>query len=316
MLRILRAGSATAPNTAPDPAPDPAPGPHFGVADAGPPAEAGRRQRAFAARLAALIDSNPAVRDIAVEVGVVDRRWLDEPSRHRPRVAPPVEVLRRVVERIVERHPSVLGGLGLSALQVLAWDLFWDRGLPIRSRDTVSEAAVVFTDLEGFTRFTAEHGDEAALALLAEHHRLAAPVVRQWGGRIVKHLGDGLMIVFPHPAAAVHAAVELLPTAPAPLRLRAGVHAGEVVVTADDLIGHVVNVAARVTDVARGGQVLVTVSTLESAGELGGVRALRPRRRALKGITERVAISRVERVEREDRLDRPARPVEPELAGR
>lgn len=294
MLRILRPGpgdDAREPGAGDDPAGDPAAAPAVTEAE-------GPQQRALAERLAALIESNPAVRDIAVEVGVVDRRWLEEPSRFRPRIAPPLEVLRRAFERIAERHPSALAGLGLSALQVLTWDLFFDRGLPIRSRDTVGEATVVFTDLEGFTRFTAQRGDEAALALLAEHHRLAAPVVRQWGGRIVKHLGDGLMLVFPHPASAVYAALELLDTAPAPLRMRAGVHAGEVVVTADDLIGHVVNVAARVTSVARGGQVLVTVDTLTAAGELSGVRALRPRRRALKGITERVPVSRVERVTR------------------
>jgi len=198
------------------------------------------------------------------------------------------------VERTVERYPSALASVGLNALQLLSWDLFWDRGLARGGKDTVSVATVVFTDLEGFTRYTATHGDDAALTLLAEHHRRVSPIVRQWGGRIVKHLGDGLMLVFPAADAAIHAALELVPTAPAPLRLRAGLHTGEVVVTADDLIGHVVNVAARVTGVAKGAQVLATADTLAAAGELSGVRVLRARRRSLKGVAERVAVSRVE----------------------
>lgn len=263
-----------------------------------PPVEpsAEPQHKVLSERLAQLIDNSPAVRDVAVEVGVVDRRWLDQPSLRAPSTAPPLEMLRRLVERTVERYPSALASVGLNALQLLSWDLFWDRGLVRGGKDTVSVATVVFTDLEGFTRYTSKYGDEAALTLLAEHHRRISPIVRQWGGRIVKHLGDGLMLVFPAADAAIHAALELVPTAPGPLRLRAGIHTGEVVVTPDDLIGHVVNVAARVTGVAKGGQVLATAHTIAAAGELTGIRVLRARRRALKGVSDRIAISRVEMI--------------------
>lgn len=252
------------------------------------------QQRVLSERLARLIDKSPAVRDVAVEVGVIDRQWLDQPSRRQPSIAPPLEVLRRFVERTVERYPSALASVGLNALQLLSWDVFWDRGGVRGGKDTVGQATVVFTDLEGFTRYTSTHGDDAALSLLDGHHRVASPIVRQWRGRVVKHLGDGLMLVFPSADAAVRAALELLRAAPHPLRLRAGMHTGEVVVTADDLIGHVVNVAARVTGVAKGGQVLVTADTLAAAGELAGVHVLRSRRLALKGVTDRIAVSRVE----------------------
>lgn len=256
------------------------------------------QQRVLSERLARLIDKSPAVRDVALEVGVIDRQWLDQPSQHQPSIAPPLEVLRRFLERAAERYPSVLGSVGLNALQVLSWDRFWDRGVVRGRKDTVGQATVVFTDLEGFTGYTATHGDDAALRLLAEHHRQTSPIVRQWGGRVVKHLGDGLMLVFPSADPAIRAALELLPAAPQPLRLRAGMHTGEVVVTGDDLIGHVVNVAARVTDVAKGNQVLVTADTLAAAGELSGVRVLRSRRRALNGVADRVAVSRVEGIAR------------------
>jgi adenylate cyclase len=253
---------------------------------------------AMSGRLAALIERSPAVRDLAVEVGVVDAEWLAQPDRRKPTIAPPVEVLRRFLERTVERYPSALGSVGLNALQVLSWDLYWDRGLRGgRSRDTMTVATVVFTDLEGFTSYTARFGDEAALALLAEHHRVTAPIVRKWGGRVVKHLGDGLMLAFPSGSGAVHAALELVPTAAEPLRMRAGVHTGELVVTTDDLVGNVVNIAARVAAAADGGEVLATTDTIAAAGDLGpGVRVLRARRRTLKGVTDRVSVSRVEPV--------------------
>jgi adenylate cyclase len=247
-------------------------------------------------RLAKMIDTSPAVRDMALEVGLVDRQWLEQPAKHKPSIAPPLDVLRRFVERTAERHPSALSGFGLNAVQVLSWGAGWDRGLSglARPQDRVSVATVVFTDLEGFTRFTATYGDDAALATLEQHRRATAPVIRQWGGRVVKHLGDGVMLVFTDAAAAVHAALEMVPLAPAPLRLRAGVNTGELVVTSDDLVGNAVNLAARVTADAAGGEVLVTAATLAAAGELDGVRVLRARRRVYKGIAEAVRVSRVE----------------------
>jgi adenylate cyclase len=107
---------------------------------------------------------------------------------------------------------------------------------------------IVFTDLEGFTAHTDANGDAAGLAVIVEHHRLAWPVVRRWDGKIVKHLGDGLLCTFPDPAAGVRTALQLLATAPVPLHLRAGVHTGDAVATRDDVVGHVVNVAARVCE--------------------------------------------------------------------
>lgn len=153
--------------------------------------------------------------------------------------------------------------------------------------------AVVFTDLEGFTPYTAEHGDEAAIALLADHHRAVGPIIRGRGGRIVKRLGDGLMITFGEPDEAVLASLELVDTAPDPLRLRAGVNFGDAVVTVDDVVGHVVNVAARVTETADGGEVVVTDSVREAVADLDRVFYDAPQTPELKGISENVTTYRV-----------------------
>jgi adenylate cyclase len=93
----------------------------------------------------------------------------------------------------------------------------------------------------------------------------------------------------------VLAALELIPSAPDPLRLRAGMHCGEAVVTRDDVIGHVVNVAARVAESAKGGQVAITGTVHDAVRDLDGVTFSRSRRRTFKGVGEAIAVCRVER---------------------
>jgi adenylate cyclase len=150
----------------------------------------------------------------------------------------------------------------------------------------------MFTDLEGFTRFTAVQGDEAASDLLSAHHRTVGPIIRSRGGRTVKRLGDGLLLTFPGPEAAILAALELVAAEPGPLRLRAGLHVGEVMVLVDDVIGHVVNIAARVTELARGGQVLVTADARAAVSDLPTVAFTRTRQRHFKGLDEPVGVCR------------------------
>lgn len=243
---------------------------------------------ALAERMARLMQRDPELVDTAVEVGVVDRKWLDEPGRHPLSTTTTLEMVQRFLERSVERKPSALAAIGLNAIQMLSWnsEVNSDEGL-------TAELAIVFTDLEGFTKFTATSGDEAATALLAELHRRVGPVVRSRGGRIVKRLGDGLMLAFPSSEAAVLASLELLPHAPEQLRLRAGVHCGEVVTTRDDVIGHVVNVAARVTEAAKGDEVLVTARVRDAAHDLPDVEFSRARRRTFKGVGESIPVCRV-----------------------
>lgn len=250
----------------------------------------GQVRVSLAERAAELLRRDPGLKDTAVEVGLVDREWLEEPGQHPIRTTTALDVVQRFLERSVERRPSALGTIGLNAIQLLAYDQptgSGDAGAP-------SPVAVAFTDLEGFTRFTARHGDEAARGLLAEHHLHVGPVVRSRGGKVVKRIGDGLMLSFPSAEAAVHAALDLVEL-PSDLRLRAGVHCGEAVVTADDLIGHVVNVTARVAADATGGQVLATAHLRDEVGDLRGVQFGRARRRTFKGVGEPISVCPVSR---------------------
>ena len=242
-------------------------------------------------RAAELLRGDPGLKDTAVEVGLVDRQWLEEPGRVPLRTTPAVEVVQRFLERSVERRPSALRSIGLNALQLLAYE----HPIDGKSDTRQQPVSIVFTDLEGFTQFTSRQGDEAALALLADHHRVVGPIVRSRGGKVVKRIGDGLMLSFPSAESAVLAAIELLEAPPGALRLRAGVHTGEAAVTADDLIGHDVNVAARVAAVARGGQVVCTVAVRDEVGDLRGVTFGRARRRSFKGVEHAVSVCPVQR---------------------
>jgi adenylate cyclase len=127
--------------------------------------------------------------------------------------------------------------------------------------------AMCFLDITGYTRLTEERGDEAAAELAA---RLAGLVRRsslEHGGTPVKWLGDGVMFYFRQPAAAVLAALEMaevvgshgLPPA------HVGIHAGPVVFQDGDYFGRTVNLAARIADYARPGEVLVSQEVVDAA---------------------------------------------------
>jgi adenylate cyclase len=241
----------------------------------------------LAQRIAGVLQRDPELLSDMVELGLVRREWLDDPSSEPMSTAKPMEVVERWLERSVEQRPSLLSKLGLSAIQQLssAQEGAGEDAVPTR-------LTVAFTDIEGFTAFTAREGDEAASELLAVHHREVGPVVRSRGGRITKRLGDGLLLTFPSPESAVLACLELVEIEPEPLRLRAGMHMGDVVLSGDDVIGHVVNVAARVAESAEGGEVLLTSDVRQAAGDLRGVKFSKARSRTYKGVGEKVLVCR------------------------
>jgi adenylate cyclase len=240
----------------------------------------------LARKVAEVIRNDPEEAASALELGIIDRRWLDDPVHQPISPSKPTEILEHFLARSVERKPSLLSTMGLSVVQILATHRSPGSG-------EVEVVTVAFTDLEGFTSFTDTHGDSAATALISEHHRVAGPIVRRWRGRVVKYLGDGLLCTFPDANSGIRAALELLETPPSPLRLRAGLHVGEAVVSQNDVVGHVVNVAARVAETAKGNQVVVTAETARAAGAIPSVEFGRLHKRRLKGISQRVELCEV-----------------------
>jgi len=254
-------------------------------------------QRRIADVLLSRFRERPEVFERLVALGLAEESWLEEPPEDGAELFRPLREAGKSLGAVIREHPSVLTDLRTTALELLSGEAGVTgaerpAGLPALPR---VDRAIVFTDLEGFTSFTASEGDEAAGRLLVVHARRVGGIVRSRGGRVVKSLGDGHMLAFEHPEAAALAAVELVEAAPDPLRLRAGGHAGEVMVSEDDLLGHVVNVAARVTGEAGGGEALVTTSLRDRIGQLPDIGFGDPVVLSLRGIADPVPVCAVRR---------------------
>jgi adenylate cyclase len=120
--------------------------------------------------------------------------------------------------------------------------------------------AIAFLDLTGYTALTEERGDEAGADLADRLASLVNQAAQPHGGHPVKWLGDGVMFYFPEPEAAVSAGLDLVEQTPATVdvRARVGVNAGGVIFRDGDYFGKTVNVASRIADYARPGEVLVS----------------------------------------------------------
>src|ERR1700722_8514339 len=127
-------------------------------------------------------------------------------------------------------------------------------------------AAIMAVDVVGYSRLMGE--DEAGTARAVREHRDAArPIVAGLGGRIVKTMGDGLLLEFPSVVAAVECAVaiqklmrERNSDVPENKRIvyRIGVNLGDVLIDGDDILGEGVNIAARLEAICEPGGVLIS----------------------------------------------------------
>ena len=126
----------------------------------------------------------------------------------------------------------------------------------------------VFTDIEASTRLLEEVGDDRYGELLAEHHRLCRESWASYGGVEVDTTGDAFFVAFSKASDALAAAAgaqEAL--AATPLRVRMGVHTGEVTVNETGYVGLEVHRAARIAAAGHGGQVVVSSSTAALVGD-------------------------------------------------
>jgi adenylate cyclase len=169
------------------------------------------------------------------------------------------DVLARRLTTLMNERPSVLRELGFGVLQV------WQGVSEAQGRGQGDrDLSIVFTDLADFSSWALEAGDEAAVALLRDVGAAVEPALCGRGGEIVKRLGDGLMVVFEEPGAAVEAAHEAVEAVRGiereghRPRLRAGVHAGRPRRLGGDYFGVDVNIAARIAEAAKAEEVLVS----------------------------------------------------------
>lgn len=128
-----------------------------------------------------------------------------------------------------------------------------------------SQAAVLFTDLVGSTELIARLGEEEAHACRVRHFALLTACVERTHGRVVKNLGDGLMVLHNDSGDALECSRQMQQAVAADgdgLGLRVGVHRGEVLRDGDDCFGMTVVVATRLCDTAEAGQIVVSDAVL------------------------------------------------------
>lgn len=167
---------------------------------------------------------------------------------------------------------------------------------------TLTTATVLFTDVVGSTSTRTSLGEELADDHFRRHEQLLRAVVAAHGAIFVKGLGDGLMALFSSATVALEASAAIEQAvegeneyAVAPVAVRAALSAGDVCWTDDDVSGLPVIEAARLVDVAHGGQVLCTDLVAARAGA-GSARVQGPRagarqrtRRAAAGLRAALA---------------------------
>jgi adenylate cyclase len=158
--------------------------------------------------------------------------------------------------------------------------------------------AMCFLDLTGFTRLTDEQGDEAGARTALTFSGLVQRTAHERRGRVVKWLGDGVMLYFGEPADAVVGALEMAERVPAAglPQAHVGVDAGPVIVQDGDYFGSTVNIASRIASYAKAGEVLASERACAAATDLPAwVVSTDVGAAELKGVSKPVALRKLER---------------------
>jgi adenylate cyclase len=169
------------------------------------------------------------------------------------------------------------------------------RSIPLTWGSDVAEstASFVFADIAGFTALTEAHGDEEALALVERFSDVVGAQLPAVGGEHVKTIGDALMLRVPEPGPAIRLGLRITRGAlghHGSPDVRVGLHHGTAVERRGDYFGAAVNLAARVSALAAGGEVLVSGPTAALVPDLEGVVYESRGRHVLRNVREPVEI--------------------------
>ncbi|HUN51412.1 MAG TPA: alpha/beta fold hydrolase, partial [Candidatus Sulfotelmatobacter sp.] len=164
-------------------------------------------------------------------------------------------------------------------------------------------SAILALDVVGYTGLVHKDAAGVLAALNAIYRAVVTPAVAAGEGRVVKLLGDGALIEFPSARAALNCAVQVQQAMRRPdppyrfseaIRLRAGLHAGDVVVEGNDILGEGVAVAARLQAAAQPGGILASRSFCDLAGSDAAVRLRGEGLHSFKGVAQPIEVLAVD----------------------
>ena len=199
--------------------------------------------------------------------------------------------------------PNAIIPVDLAAVEAFLGRIGDPRATPGAAAPAVDAGlrAVMFTDIVGSTEMTARLGDSAALELVRVHDALVRRGLEAYGGREIKHTGDGIMASFDRVQNSVRAAADIQrrfaaynADASETLSVRIGVDAGEPVEDHNDLFGSTVQLASRLCSEAEANGIIVSGFARELCREEDTARFVALGERRFKGFADKAQVFRFE----------------------
>ncbi len=205
--------------------------------------------------------------DLAAHAEHVGQLEADLATALRPRPAqnPTERAISRVIRTASKVREQGITGLIQSTMEDLSAWANEEQAEIVHMAAPDGTVTLFFSDIENSTQLNARMGDKNWVRVLEAHDQVLRARISQYRGQVVKTAGDGFMVAFRDPEAACRAAVAIQSDLRRPseqlrrhgkVRVRIGIHTGQVVAKDGDYFGENVALAARVTDLASGGEVL------------------------------------------------------------
>lgn len=154
-------------------------------------------------------------------------------------------------------------------------------------------AAIVFTDIVGYTKRMGSD-EEGTMKLLERQREIVFPLVRDFGGEVIKEIGDGLMMMFTSANRAVRFAMAVQEKIKdEDLTIRAGIHIGDVIFEEGDVFGSAVNIAARIEPLAPSGGICISEDVRSQIRNQKDIFTVSIGKKELKGVDGSLEIFRV-----------------------
>lgn len=155
-------------------------------------------------------------------------------------------------------------------------------------------AAIMFTDIVGYTALMG-NDEQKAFELLRKNREIQKPIIEEFGGLLIKELGDGVMATFPAVSNAAYAAIKIQKACniTKAFQLRIGIHQGEVVFENDDIFGDAVNIASRLQALALPGTIFVSGSVQRDIANKNDINSAFVRSENLKNVKEPVWVFQI-----------------------
>ena len=137
----------------------------------------------------------------------------------------------------------------------------------VNTKKSIKKIAVLFTDIIGSTRFFKSYGNLAGRKMLQQHEDIVSKATTDFGGTVVKNIGDSILVFFTNPQEATKVAIRIQKEfnrfnkqkdAEHEIHIRIGIHFGEGIIEDKDIFGNVVNIASKLTNLAGSNQIFIS----------------------------------------------------------